>query len=219
MRIITKQELMPLLKATLKINDPVIVEAGAFNGQDTRRLASCWPAGTVHAFEPVPEIFSLLQHATHNLPQVTCYPYALSTHNGNAIFYLSQKATRPQEPFQAGSLHKPTGRLAWSPIEYPSCTQVNTITLDSWAQRHAINHIDLLWLDVQGHALSIMQAAPVMMATVKLLYLEIEFKEAYENQPTFQEVITWLYAQGFQEIARDFHNQERWFYGNMLFSR
>jgi len=198
-------------------DNPIIVEAGAYNGRDTKKLARHWPNGVVHAFEPVPEIFTLLKQSVGQEPNVICHPYALSSEVGEARFYISQKAKNPGQPFQAGSLYKPTGRLAWSPITYPSTMMVPTITLDVWAQAMHITHVDFLWLDVQGHALAIMKACPVIMKTVKILYLEIEFRQAYEGQSSFNEVIHWLSENQFVEIGRDFENQERWFYGNMIF--
>jgi FkbM family methyltransferase len=218
MNIIKKSQLLPYIQQFLPTN-PIIVEAGAFNGNDTKKLATFWPQGSIHAFEPVPAIFAILEAATHNFPNVYRYPYALSSSNGHATFYISEKPTQPNQPFQAGSLHKPTGRLSRSPVRYPNTITVPTITLDSWAEQHSINHIDFLWLDVQGHVLPILQAAQHMLVTMKLLYLEVEFIEAYEHQSLYQEIKTWLEAQGFMEIARDFENQESWFYGNVLFRR
>ena len=45
--------------------DPVIVEAGAHLGYDTLAMSRCWPRGHIHAFEPIPSIFSQLQQRTH----------------------------------------------------------------------------------------------------------------------------------------------------------
>ena len=216
MPIIHKNVLLDFV-APLLPPHPIIVEAGAYNGRDTKKLAHYWPKGVVHAFEPVPEIFTLLQQSVAQEANVLCHSYALSSEVGEALFYVSQKAENPDQQFQAGSLRKPTGRLDWSPVTYPSTIVVPTITLDAWAQAMHITHVDFLWLDVQGHALAIMQAAPVIMKTVKILYLEIEFRQAYEGQPSFDEVIQWLAENQFVEIGRDFENQERWFYGNMIF--
>jgi FkbM family methyltransferase len=216
MPIICKNALLDFVTPLLSA-DPVIVEAGAYNGRDTKKLARYWPKGVVHAFEPVPEIFALLQQSVAQEANVVCHPYALSSVVGEAIFYVSQKTENPDQPFQAGSLHKPTGRLAWSPVIYPSTIIVPTITLDAWTQTMNITYVDFLWLDVQGHALAIMQACPIIMKTVKILYLEIEFKQAYEGQSSFDEVIQWLAENQFVEIGRDFDNQEHWFYGNMIF--
>ena len=40
--------------------NPVILEAGAHKGKDTVEMAKLWPAGTIHAFEPVPSLFKKL---------------------------------------------------------------------------------------------------------------------------------------------------------------
>ena len=40
---------------------PVIFEAGSYDGSDTEVFAKFWPGSTVHAFEPVPEIFKALK--------------------------------------------------------------------------------------------------------------------------------------------------------------
>jgi len=57
---------------------PVIVEAGAWNGGDTARFAERWPDSEIHAFEPVPSSFALLEANTGHLPQVHRYPLALA---------------------------------------------------------------------------------------------------------------------------------------------
>lgn len=215
--LLKKNELLPYISQLLT-DSPIIVEAGAFNGRDTKKLALHWPHGTIHAFEPVPDIFALLEQTTFDLPNVHRHAYALSTSDGNELFYISEKETKPGQPFQAGSLRKPTGRLTWSPVRYPRTILVPTLTLDTWTQQHALDHIDLLWLDVQGHALPILQAAPHILPKIRFLYLEVEFIEAYEKQQLYPDIKAWLEKQGFKEVARDFDNQERWFYGNVLFS-
>ena len=63
-------------------NDPVIIDAGAFNGKDSQALAQKWPNGSVHSFEPVPEIFSILAQTAAETPNMSIYPYALSNENG-----------------------------------------------------------------------------------------------------------------------------------------
>lgn len=197
----------------------VIVEAGAFNGSDTKHLSRKWPYGIIHTFEPVPSIFKLLESNTITCPNVRRYQMALSNVNGKAPFYVSEKPSSPGQPFQAGSLHKPKERLKWSPVHYPETIMVPTITLDDWAQQQGINHIDFLWLDLQGHELPVIKSAPRMMSTVKILYTEVNFVEAYEGQYTYKDVKAWIEQQGFIEIGRDFVDQQKWFFGNVLFVR
>lgn len=198
---------------------PVIVEAGAFDGRDTQKLAALWPEGMIHAFEPVPELFERLQKNTAHLPNVRCYQFALSDHTGEALFYISEKPNKQGVASQAGSLFKPKERLAHSPIYFPRTALVPTITLDEWAQQHNINTIDLLWLDMQGHELNVLKAAPDILATVQMIYTEVGFIEAYEGQQPYEIVKKWIELQGFTEIGRTFENQQTWFFGNILLLR
>jgi len=197
--------------------NPIILEAGAFNGKDTQKISTFWPRGQIHCFEPVPEIFVQLEHNTHHLENVHRYNVALSNQIGTAHFYLSQSPRKPNIPFQSGTLHKPTGRLAWSPVQYPRTTQVPTTTIDSWAQQQTISHIDFMWLDMQGHELHALQAAPTILTHTRVIHMEVNFVPAYENQPLYDEIISWLEQNDFQLIARDFKDQTGWFFGNAVF--
>ena len=53
--------------------DPIIIEAGAYNGLGTMKMEKFWPQSAIHAFEPVPEIFEMLTRNTHELDIVSCY--------------------------------------------------------------------------------------------------------------------------------------------------
>ncbi len=218
MKLFKKNNLLPLISPLLPSN-PIVVEAGAFDGTDTKIISQFWPQGTIHAFEPVPEIFTKLKKNTSDLHNVVRHEIALSTATGNTTFYVSEKPSRPGEPFKAGSLLKPKERLKWSDIEYKKTINVPIITLDDWAQKNNVTHIDFMWLDVQGHALHILKAAPQLLKTIKILFVEVEFIQAYENQYQYNDVKTWLEQNGFVEIGRDFENTNKWFYGNALFRK
>jgi FkbM family methyltransferase len=218
MIIFNPHQTITILKQFLPDN-PIIVEAGAFDGNDTKKMAKQWPAGIIHAFEPVPEIYERLVNNTQNITNVFRYPLALSDHNGNAEFYISERVTRPGIASQAGSLHKPKERLAHSPLIFPRTTTVNTITLDQWAQDNNIMHIDLLWLDTQGHEQAILQAAPHMIKNINVVLAEVSFIESYEGQPQYQAFVTWMNAHGFDYVGRDFQDMPTSFFGNALFVR
>lgn len=197
----------------------IIVEAGAFQGQDTKKLTLSFPDAFIHAFEPVPELFELLKKNTQNLKNIQCYELALSDKNGTATFYFSEKKEKPGLATQAGSLRKPKERLTWSPIQFPKTIEVQTITLDTWAQENNIQRIDCLWLDMQGFELNVLQASKKILPTVTVIFTEVSFIESYENQPKHEDVKKWLEQHGFQEVGRDFKNKTDWFFGNSLFVR
>lgn len=198
-------------------SNPTIIEAGAYDGRDTQKMVAQWPHCTIHAFEPLPEIYARLEGNTVHLPQVHRYPLALSDHDGNALFYVSERPTRPGFASQAGSLHKPKQRLLKSPLVFPRTASVNTITLDTWATQNNITTIDLMWLDTQGHELAILQAAPRMLKYVKVVLAEVSFIESYENMPQYEDVVAWMADHGFELVGRDFEDTSKSFFGNALF--
>jgi FkbM family methyltransferase len=197
--------------------NPIIVEAGAYKGKETIKLATQLPHSTVHAFEPVPEIFEQLKANTAHLPNVHCYPIALSNTTGTTTLHLSEHPNRPGVASQGNSILAPKERLTLSPLIFPKTIQVHTITLDNWAQQNSVDHVDLLWLDLQGHELAVMQSSPKILSTVKVILTEVEFAQAYENQPQYLEVRAWLESQGFTMIGKDFPDNPTWFFGNAVF--
>jgi 2-O-methyltransferase len=197
----------------------IVIEAGAFDGHDTQRMAHAFPTATIHAFEPVPQIFEQLATNTASLANVHCYQVALSNQTGMAELYLSEKLNKPHRPSQANSLRKPKERLQYSTMQFPHSIMVPTITLDDWAQQQQVDHLDFLWLDLQGHELAVLSASPIMLATLCVIYTEVAFIEAYEGQPKFPEVTSWMAAQGFTLVGCNFHEPPRSFFGNVLYVR
>lgn len=216
MIIFKPHKTVEVLKSFLPDN-PIIVEAGAFDGNDTNKMALQWPQSTIHAFEPVPEIYERLLKNTRKFSNICYYPLALSDHNGTAHFYISERPSRPGVASQAGSIHKPKERLSKSPLIFPRTTTVPTITLDTWADENGIKAIDLLWLDTQGHELAILKAAPKMIQYTKVVLAEVSFIESYEGQPRYEDVIAWMTGQGFEYVGRDFTETTTCFFGNVLF--
>jgi FkbM family methyltransferase len=180
-------------------------------------MAIRWPNAAIHAFEPVPEILLRLKTNTAKHCHISYHPYALSDSNKPALFYVSEKPTRPGIASQAGSLHQPKERLKVSPLIFPRTLMVNTISLPEWAERNNINHIDLLWLDTQGHELTILQAATSFLKNIRVVLAEVSFIESYEKQPLYADVVDWMAQQGFELVGCDFENQTKTFFGNALF--
>ncbi len=208
-------ETIELLKKVLP-KDPVIVEAGAYNGRDTKKLATTWPLATVYAFEPTPNIFTLLEENTQHLPNVIRKKYALSKTTGTAKLHVSQNPTSPSIPFQANSLLAPQERLKWSNVIYPETIAVKTVSLDEWAEQNNIKKIDFLWLDLQGMALPVLQGSKKILQSTTAIFCEVEFIQAYKGQSLYQEVVSWLEDQGFVYTARDFSDIKGWYFGNVL---
>jgi FkbM family methyltransferase len=199
--------------------DPIILEAGAFQGQDSIRMAQHWPHATIYAFEPVPELFEQMRTATAAYCQIHPIALALATEEGTHTFWPSEHPKRPGKHSQAGSLLAPKERLHWSPIQFNEPITVPTTTIDIWAHKHNIADIDLLWLDLQGYELPVMQASPHILSTVRAIWTEVHFIEAYAGQAQYADVTAWLATQGFTLVGTDFTDTTSWFFGTALFVR
>ena len=214
----THDRILDIVQKYLPQN-PVIVEAGAFDGADSVKMAELWPRGSVHAFEPDPLNFIKLKRKTSFNNNIYCYPLALSNKNGTALFYQSEDPDNPDNA-QSGSLLTPKEHLNYSNVIFSNGFEVITMTLDAWAQENNVKQVDLLWLDTQGTELDIVKAAPNVLKKVKAIYTEVEFVEAYEGQALYNEVRCWLEDQGFVLIATNFNDSDktRW-YGDILMVR
>ncbi len=191
--------------------NPIIVEAGAHIGRDTLKMKKHWPQCTIHAFEPVPELFAALIKKTQDYSSIHCYPYALSSFSGEKIMYISAGRSTA-----TSSLFKPTGYS----LEHPETTftqrHVQTITLDDWAKQYGIDHVDALWLDMQGGELDALCGAQNLLKTISVIYTEVSLHQRYENTPLYHELRAWLEQQGFS-VAHEAFRDTLW--GNVLFVR
>lgn len=191
--------------------NPVIVEAGAHIGRDTIKMHKAWPTSTIHAFEPVPELYSYLIDNTAPYPKIFCYPLALSNVTGESTFFVSSgRSTATSSFFEAGRYQEQFPDTLFSP------SLVQTITLDEWTQLHSIMHVDALWLDMQGAELQALQGALKMLSNISVIHTEVNLTERYKGIPLYPEIKQWLLDQGFT-IAHETFPHPEW--GNILFVR
>ncbi len=199
--------------------NPVIVEAGAFDGKDTQLMAQFFPQGIIHTFEPDPDNYAQLQKKITQFHNVKCHQLALSDNNGMALFHRSLDPENSNNR-QSGSLLAPKEHLKSFAITFNEKISIPTTTLESWAHKNIVDHIDFLWLDMQGVELNALKVSTDLLKKVKVIYTEVEFLEAYEGQYQYKDVVSWLENQGFTLIAKDFFGDglDR-FSGNVLMAK
>ena len=174
--------------------NPIILEAGAHKGKDTVEMAMLWPAGLIHAFEPVPDLFRLLENNTRNLKNVHCYQFALGNTKGSETLFVSSGASDG-----SSSLLPPKELLNSFPTVYfDKELSVNTITLDEWARENNVTKIDFMWLDLQGMELMVLKSGINLLKTVSAIYTEVSSSEIYEGQTLYSDLKGWLLSNGFK---------------------
>jgi FkbM family methyltransferase len=190
------QPLLPL--------NPVIIECGGFDGRDTVLMASRWPKGKIYTFEPVPLLFKRIVKRTHRIPNIKAYPLALADKTGKMIFFLSDY-NNSGNPSGSSSLLPPKDHKEFDQkVTFNGQIEVDAMTLDDWAAQEHVDHIDFMWLDMQGYELNMLKASK-LAKKVKVIYLEVIFIEAYKGQPIYADIKKWMKENGFELIALDFN--------------
>ena len=105
-------------------------------------------------------------------------------------------------------------------MEIPSVTfaediTVDAVTLDDWAVQEEVYSVDLLWLDLQGMEMAVLNAAPNVLAHTQAVMMEVSRRELYAGSPLYPDVVRWMRARGFRPVI-----DRVWtLFGNILFLR
>jgi 2-O-methyltransferase len=178
-------------------SNPVIVEAGAHMGYDTFGLSKLWPRGTIHAFEPVPNIYSELCDRVKSCKNVRTYNVALGEREGEVPMYVSSGNSSG-----SSSILKPTKHLEFFPeVSFDETVNVKLTTFSQWAKDAGVKNIDLMWLDMQGYEVNALKGAGDIMRQVRVIYTELCSDELYQGLTTRNEYIAFLQSLGFQLIS------------------
>ncbi|WP_258104023.1 FkbM family methyltransferase [Marinoscillum sp. MHG1-6] len=201
----------------LAIDNPVIFEAGANNGDDTVDWAKKLPNAQIYCFEPIPRLFEVLQDRLSGFNNVQCFPLGFSNSAGKVEMYISARDGDESSNPSSSSILKPDQHVEFHPrISFDQRIEIEVDTIDQWAKRQGVDRIDLMWLDMQGAEHLALQGAEEMLSRVKLIYSEVSFKQMFEGTPLFDEYTGILNSFGFNLIAVD----RRWKdMGNALYQR
>lgn len=207
-----------VLKYLPNIESPIILEAGAADGSDTLRFAKLLlPQGIIYAFEPVLQNFERLRELVKDRHNVCAFRMALGDHDGKMRMNVSRNIRAGDDVASSSSLLKPKTLTSSHPhIVFEKSEEVDVRTIDSWAAENKVTRIDAMWLDMQGSECATLQASPVIMKTVQVLYTEVNFEETYEGCILYDEYRDWLYSLGFKLVKSEFRWKEQ---GNALFVR
>lgn len=200
-----------LLKKYLPKN-PIIIDCGAHDGADSVELVNAL-IGTVHCFEPVNDLYDRLEQRTKKYSSIHTYKLALSNKSGTDTFYISEG-----ESDASSSLLPPLLHLKDHPkTVFKQKLIVNTKTLDDWADENEIDNVDLLWLDMQGYEMNMLQASKKILPTVKVIHTEVSTRETYKGVAQYDEYKRFLEGIGFLALIEAI--PRGWDMGNVLFVR
>ena len=203
----------------------VIVDAGANIGLFSLYAYEKSPGAQLYAFEPVPQLFQLLEENTRNLkPSPRLYNMALSDKEGSreltyypllpgmSTFYPNEKEERDLLKIifsnQAEVERQDETFLSLEPFSDEVLTQrisghqvmCKSVTLSSFLTSHEIPYIDLLKIDVQKSELDILHGiAAEHWPLIKQVVIEV-----HNKHNRLDDIVALLKAQQFEtRIVQD----------------
>jgi FkbM family methyltransferase len=161
----------------------VIYDIGANVGTWTLLAKAIFPEAAVHAFEPLTSHLEKFRAATAQLSQVTPHQVCLGSSPGEA-------SLRVLDFSDASSLLplSSEGKKQWGLAETKRET-VRVETLDRWVASQKISAPDLLKLDVQGFEVEVFKGATNCLSQARAVIAEASFREFYEGQCLFHDVV------------------------------
>jgi len=206
-----------ILKYLKNIKKPIILEAGAADGYDTIRFSKLAPSSTIYAFEPVKKNFIMLGDRVKSCSNVKIYNLALADFDGTTEMNISKNSENIGGTAIASTLLEPEFHLTLCPnITFDEKEKVKTKTLDSWALEEEVDHIDAMWLDMQGYEYLMLKKSIKILPTVRVIYSEVCTKELFKGACLYDEYKDWLLSLGFKIVMEEFIYEG---YGNVLFVR
>lgn len=132
----------------------------------------------IHAFEPTGSTFSYLSDRFNLDKRVTLNHLALSDTAGEADFFIVDELAGTNSLHGTGSQQTERVRLA---------------TLDAYVQEHDLVHIDLVKSDTEGHDLSVLRGAEMIMREGRVDIWQFEYNHRWiANRAFLKDVFDWL---------------------------
>jgi FkbM family methyltransferase len=160
------------------IADPVIVELGAYIGED---FESWLGREMLHIMvEPDPQNVARIKP----LPMRRIVQAAIAAQAGERVFHFSDDGKGHS---WSGSILEPTGHLVINPttkfaVKPGAAGRVQCITLDELYSQQQLTKVDLLWVDIQGAEGEMISGGKSALAHTRYLFMETEDVEYYQGQ-------------------------------------
>ena len=188
-----------VLQEIVGIGSQLILDVGANDGGTSFVFHEIFPNATIHSFEPDPRALlnfdRRLTLENDKLTRIFLHRTAVSNFDGVANFYPSDGHNPKLQWYPSGwdlsgSLNKPLSEYhpGAETITFSRTIPVKVTSLNKWFNLHQVEKVDLLWMDVQGGELKVIEGAKDLIPLTRYIYLECMKESIYHEQPSLQEI-------------------------------
>jgi 2-O-methyltransferase len=176
--------------------DPIILEIGCNDGNDTLRFLRTIPRSTIYCFEPDARAIARFKaRLGPDLGRVNLIEVAISDRAGQIDFHASDGGDLPEGWDLSGSIRRPKNHTkANSWVKFERTVSVNTCRLDDWCADSGVTEVDFIWMDVQGAEGDVITGGAKTLLATRFLYTEYSNDELYEGQLSLKELLARLPA-------------------------
>ncbi|MDP3719097.1 MAG: FkbM family methyltransferase [Acidobacteriota bacterium] len=182
---------MELLQLIRPLAPKVIYDVGANVGTWTLLAKALYPPAEVHAFEPLAVHHEGFERNTRSVEGVQLHRLAL----GESAGTLPIRVTSFSDASSLLPLSR-AGEEQWH-IHEVAQEQVPVERLDAWQQQGPRPLPSIIKLDVQGFELGVLRGAARCLEHTSAVLAEVSFREFYEGQCLFHDVVAFLAERGF----------------------
>ena len=177
--------------------DGVILEIGAHIGTDTVKLHNNLKPTVLYAFEPDPRNYCKIENL--NLENVEiCDVFVGNVDRVVPVWWSYGETPNGRDHTDSNSLMKPKNNAPW--VKFRKGV-AHCRTLDSMCFLGKVK-VDLIWMDVQGAELLVIEGAKSVLSRTKYLYTECQ-EGRYEGQPGLGRILAALPGWGLVERYND----------------
>lgn len=171
------------LSPGLRGKELVVYDIGAAQGIVSGCLGKLINVSEVHAFEPIPNVFQILQSNMKPFPKVSCHNVALGEAEGTALMQIS-KRSNSSSLLPIAELH----RSQFPGTEVCKEIQIPVVRLDEYVEQNNLETPTLIKIDVQGFEKAVLYGAIETVSKSKYCVLEMSLQSLYEGSPLFDEI-------------------------------
>ena len=172
---------------------PMIFDVGGNTGQSITRLKKIFPKSIIHSFEPSPTTFEKLNAYCNTFTGVKAWNYGVGS--AKAVLPFLENSYSDMSSFLEPS------ESCWGTID--KVTNVEVITLDSFAANEKIDFVHILKSDTQGFDFEVLKGAEGLLKEnrIGIIYFEVIFSKMYKEAPSFCEILSYLLNHNFVMVG------------------